>query len=377
MGTWNAASPAELELAAWEQQDRAEAVAASGSAAPATYRPLPDPPAVYTHVGHAAQYGRGRRNGRTIRFLALHVTDVNGTALGAASYDARRPDQVSATAFAGPNGELVLDVAEADRAFTTGRWNDESASLEIVGHDEWTAAQWRARPRQLEAIVRWLVDLCQRHNIPAVWLDADDVAAGASRQGAAPVQGVNRGITDHLNANLAARALGASTSSTSHVCVGAGLRSIVIAELIPEAARRLAGTTPPTRPPATTWRPPMTALHMADPEPRLVDTRIALGLARPVLDSSFTIVLPDDHDPTAAILHVTTVGASGAGYLTLYGDNAGNTSKLNYAPGDPSPQANTTLVNVGRDTAGRPVVRGMMRGAGTAELIVDLVAVIA
>ena len=120
----------------------------------------------------------------------------------------------------------------------------------------------------------------------------------------------------------------------------------------------------------------MTALHMLDREVRLVDTREALGFRRPTLDSSFTIPIPADHDPTAAVLHITTTAAAGPGYVTLYGDNAGNTSKLNYAAGDLSPQANTTLVNVGRDATGRPVVRGMMRGAHVADLIVDLVAVI-
>ena len=120
----------------------------------------------------------------------------------------------------------------------------------------------------------------------------------------------------------------------------------------------------------------MTALHMLEPELRLVDTRTGLGLNRPAADSSFEVELPADHAPTAAVVTVTVVGARGAGYLALWGDRPGESSKLNYAPGDPSPQANTTLVAVGRNTAGRPVVRGALRNA-SAELIIDLVAVIA
>lgn len=243
MGTFSTATPAVLRLEAWEETARATAIAATGSPSPVPFAALPalDP---YTHLGHAAQYGKGRRNGRTVRMIVLHITDVDGSALGAASYDARRADLVSATAFIGPNGEIVYDVSEDDRPYTTGRWNDETLAAEIVGHDEWTSAQWRARPRQLEGIVRWLVAVCRRHDVPPVWLDAAAVAQGASRQGELPVQGTRRGITDHLHANLAARSLGASVASTSHICVGPGLRAIVLGELLPEVARRLAPVPP-------------------------------------------------------------------------------------------------------------------------------------
>lgn len=378
MGTFSTSTPAELRLEAWEAAQRATAIAASGSPSPARFAPISPAPPVYTHVGHDAQYGRGRRNGRSVRILILHTTESD-TFVGSMSYGARRPDSVSATAYAGANGELGYAVPEADRPYTTGRWNDESLALEIIGRAAWTADQWRARPRQLEGITRILVDWCQRYGIPAVWLDAAAIAEGASRQSTSPVQGRRRGIADHLEANRAAIALGGSAAQYSHHDIGAGLRSIVLGELIPEAARRLAGTTPrpPVTPPTTPpqWRPPMSALHMLEPELRLVDTRVSLGIGKPAADSTFEIVLPADHAPTAAVLHVTIVGAAGSGYLALWGEQAGQTSKLNYAPGDPSAQCNTTLVAVGRNAAGAPVVRGVLRVA-SAELIVDLVAVI-
>ena len=383
MGTFTTTTPAELVLAPWEAADRARAIAASGSPSPSPFAPIPSPPAVYTHVGRDAQYGAGRRNGRTARLLILHTTEGDSFT-GSLSYGARRTDTVSATAYAGANGELGYTVPETDRPFTTGRWNDESLTLEICGRAAWTADQWHARPRQLEAIVRLLVDWCTRYSIPARWLDPAAIAAGASREGTTPRQGHTAGICDHRAANDAAIELGGSPAKYSHTDIGAGLRTIVRDELIPAVAWRLANITdpdptpapptPPTTPP--TWRPPMTALHMLEPELRLVDTRTGLGLNRPAADSSFEVELPADHAPTAAVVTVTVVGARGAGYLALWGDRPGESSKLNYAPGDPSPQANTTLVAVGRNTAGRPVVRGALRNA-SAELIIDLVAVIA
>lgn len=242
MGTFSAEQPARLRLSATEEADRRNAIAATGSPSPTPFAPIGSPPAIYSHIGHDAQYGTGRRNGRTIRLLILHTTE-GGTLVNDMSYAARRPELVSSSAYVGELGELGYGVPEADRPYTTGRWNDESLAAEIVGYAAWTEAQWRARPLQLEGITRLLVDWCRRHSIPPRWLTAEQITEGASKQSATPVAGVNAGICDHLEANLAARLLGASTSSTTHSDVGPALRRIVITELIPEASRRLAGAT--------------------------------------------------------------------------------------------------------------------------------------
>lgn len=253
-----------LKLEPWEEIQRKASITAKGSPSPIPYAPIHPVPSIYTHVGHAAQYGIGRRNGRTIRMIILHITDVDGSALGAASYDARRSDLVSANAFVGPKGEIVLDVAEENRAFTTGRWIDESLAAEIVGHDEWSPSQWRARPLQMEGITRLLVWWCKEYNIPVSWLSPAEVAEGASRLGTPPVQGIQRGITDHKDANLAARLLGASIASTTHICVGPGLRTVLHEDIFPEVRRRLnQQPTPPQPNPTPTPIPPITPV---DPE---------------------------------------------------------------------------------------------------------------
>jgi len=107
----------------------------------------------------------------------------------------------------------------------------------------------------MDAITRLLTDWCKRYVIPVEWLSPTQVAEGASRLGASPVQGINRGITDHLNANLAARLLGASAASTSHICVGPGLRTVLFEDVLPEVIRRLAQTPTPI-PPTPTPIPP-------------------------------------------------------------------------------------------------------------------------
>ena len=244
MASFTPESPYKLTLSSSEELQRETAIKATGSPSPIPFAPITPVPTIYSHVGHAAQYGSGRRSGRTIRMIVLHVTDSDSTALGAAAYDARRPDSVSANAFVGPNGEIVYDVSESDRAFTTGRWNDESLGVEIVGKAAWTDAQWRVRSAQLESIVKLLVFWCKKYQIPAVWLVSSAVAQGASLQSNPPVQGVNRGITDHFTANQAAISLGGSPAQYSHTCVGSALRAIVTNELIAEVARRLNQSTP-------------------------------------------------------------------------------------------------------------------------------------
>lgn len=339
MGTFDTATPKRLQLAAWEQTQRTTNVAATGSAAPATYAPIVPPSPVFTHIGHAAQYGRGRRNGRTVRMLVLHVTDVDGSMLGAMSYDARRPEMVSAHAFAGPLGELGAQVPDADRAFTTGRWNDEADELEIVGHDEWTAAQWRARPAQMEAIVRWLVDRCQRWDIPPRWMDRGTIAKGASRHGQTPVQGTERGICDHLEANLAARDLGA-TSGTGHVCVGPGLRTVLFDDLIPEVARRLSPTTPPQEAPE---------MSVLDDPVRLIDTRPLGAVVAPEQRLAIPTAPGRPAWARAAVVNIVATQCAGPGFLTAWrGGPRPATSNVNYERAGQTVE-NLAMVPIGTD----------------------------
>lgn len=247
MGSFSTTTPAILRLEAWEEKERAANIAATGSPSPVPFRPL-SPVAPYTHLGHDSQYGAGRRNGRTIRLIILHTTESDGF-LNSMSYGARRPDQVSATCYSGKDGELGYTVSESDRPYTTKRWNDESITVEICGKAAYTTAQWRARPKQLASLTNLLFTWCQRWAVPAVWLWKAEIAQGASPHGASPVQGVNYGICDHLEANLAAILLGAAPKDYSHVDIGPGLRTIVINEIIPEVARRLGGSVPVPVPP--------------------------------------------------------------------------------------------------------------------------------
>jgi hypothetical protein len=225
--------------AASAKQKRPANVRATGSAAPPDYTPLPAAPSdVYTLRSHAAQYGTGRRYGIKIRCLILHTTESEHF-INTITYDMWRPETVSASAFAGPAGELSIGIADNDRPWTTGRWNDESLTLEIVGRAAWTADQWRARPAQLEAVVKWIVDNCQRHNLPAVWITAAEFTVGASRAGDPLRAGTARGVIDHRTANDAAIMLGHDRAKYSHTDVGPGLRSVIIEDLLPEARRRL------------------------------------------------------------------------------------------------------------------------------------------
>lgn len=376
----------------WARRARPANVRATGSAAPEQYAPIPTIPAgsVYTHRGHAAQYGRGRRNGRTIRAIVLHTTESGtpeptaGQFASSMTYDAWRPDQVSATAYVGALGEIGYTVPETDRPYTTGRWNDETLSVEIVGRAGWTPAQWNARPAQLAAVVDLLVDWCRRHSIPPVWLSEEEFAEGASRHGQPPRQGTRRGIVDHLEANLAARRLG-GTSGLSHTDIGPGLRAVFFASILPVVAARLAPA-PPTPPPPTPPPPPPVPELPTRPAPpyvpptaspvsdrfelvsqsRIVDTRAdRYGKVTPA--APLTVTVPDAAGAVAATVTVTVTGAEAAGYVTAWaGGPRPNVSCLNYAAGQAA--ANTLPVQL--DGAGR--FRVFV--AAPAHLVVDVVA---
>lgn len=222
------------------------------SGAPTLFTPITPAPEIYTDAGRANQYGAGRRNGRTVRVIIVHETEGGGLDddrrdfVASMQYSAYRAEDVSATAYVGRSGDIGYDVPEKDRPFTTGRWNDESLSVEIDGRAAWTRAQWLAAPAQIEAVIELLVDWCQRFDIPPDFLSAGEVAYGASRQSSTPVQGLNRGITDHRTANAAAIALGGSPATYSHTCPGDAFHALLIDEIVPEVARRLDGTPDPT-----------------------------------------------------------------------------------------------------------------------------------
>lgn len=361
-----------FEPGSYARSKRPANVRATGSAAPEEYSPLPAAPSdIFTHRSHAAQYGRGRRYGIGIRALILHTTEGESFA-GSVGYNTWRPETVSSTAHAGPSGELAIEIDEANRPWTTGRWNDESITLEIVGRAAWSEAQWRARPLQLEAITRWLVDGCRRHKIPPVLLTAAQFAEGASRAGESPLRaGSRRGIVDHRTANDAAIALGHDPGKYSHWDIGPGLRRVVAADIIPEVARRLGNPTPPTPDPIT-WTPGGTVLHTTTPKARLVDTRSGLGAPAGRLDPGevLEVGIPAPQGVTAntAIVNVTVVAPDAAGHLQVDGATFGDASDGNFAAGDV--RACPTIAAV---TGGKIRLR---LARASAHVVVDLMGVV-
>jgi hypothetical protein len=359
--------PTPHELPEWARLRRPANVRATGSDAPEEYSPLVAPPgSVYTVVGHDAQYGRGRRNGRTIRAIILHTTEGDSFS-SSMTYNAWRPEQVSATAHVGQAGEIGLGVPEVDRSWTTGRWNDEVLNVEINGRASDTAAEWLSRPRQMASLADLLEDWCRRHKIPALWLTAAQFAEGASPQSTSPRAGTRRGIVDHLEANRAAILLGGSTAQYSHHDIGPGLRWVVIGEIIPEVAARLGSPPAPPDLPPYVPNPGGTvsdSFHFERPPRRLLDTRSGPG--RRTAGQSTSI----DTGAAGAIgaqVTITVTQPDAHGFVSAWAGGARpNVSCLNFAAGETV--ANTTAVEL--DAAGRFVVANI--GAGT-HLIVDLV----
>lgn len=346
-----------IVLSKIEEASRARNIMAQNSPSPIPYSPITpvlDP--IYTYVGHAAQYGVGRRNGRTVRILILHTTESSGeNFIGGMHYEAWRGEQVSCTALAGRDGELGYDVAEDNRPFTTGRWNDESETLEIDGKAGWNDAQWRSRPRQLQAIEDWLVSRCRYRDIPGEWLSGAEVAQGASREGTTPRQGVNRGISDHRTCNDAAISLGGSPTKYSHVDIGLALRTIVMNEIIPRVRARLEGVILPNPgPTADPYEVKMETLTMWPNLPRY-DSRGLPGQSWTAnkMNAGVTRAIDcPDANATAAFVHITAVNTEGDGFFTFF---AGPTEQSPVPDGATCNYKANTVSDVG---ALVPVVNG-------------------
>lgn len=222
-----------IQLSAWELRDRGK-----------PFVPLTPPPgSCYTHAGHARHYGGPNRRGFVANVIVLHTTESPGATLdGSLRYDARRPDQVSATAIVGEQG-IGYDVPEECRAFTNARFTDVTLTCEIIATAGWSTAEWRSRGRTLEHVAVLLADWSRRHSIPLRWLTPAQLLAGES------------GVCDHLICNEAAWLEDPSRRGRSpftHTDTGPGLRALV-PELLARATEILAPPEPtplPTEPDA-------------------------------------------------------------------------------------------------------------------------------
>lgn len=339
-------------------------VRATGSAAPEQYSPLPESvtSSIFTHRSHAAQYGAGRRYGIGIRAAVLHTTEGENF-LNSIGYNTWRPETVSSSAHAGPEGELAIEIADVNRPWTTGRWNDETLSLEIVGRAAWSAATWRSRPKQMEAIVVWMVDVARRHGLPPVWLTPAQFAEGASRANQSPlVAGRRRGFIDHHGANQAAISLGHDPGKYSHHDIGPGLRAVVVEDIMPEVVRRLAGVDP--SPPVTL--PGGTVLHTLEPHQRLIDTRDSRG---PVTSDEVLLVPIPFPEAKTAIVNVTVVNPTAGCHVQVTGKDFGIASTGNAEAGSVRPSPCIAAVIDGHVSVR---IGGSKSNPPSAHLIVDL-----
>ena len=364
-----------ISLTPSEQAQRATSITKNNSAAPISFYPLKPPGPEYDWAGHAANYGAGRRYGIEIRCGIYHVTESDSTIEQALRYDARRSESVSTTAFAGPGGELGIDVAEHDRPWTTGRWNDESVSLEVTGLTAWSAAKWRSRLEQMEAITVWTVGVCQRHNLPPTWLTPEVFKIGASIAGQSPLRaGTRPGFIDHYGANIAAIALGHSPSKYSHHDIGTGLRTVINEDILPEANRRLGLN--PERPQIMDFNLVYGGgtLLLPDAAPvRIADSRTGLVLPKGLVEPGLVhiqIPHPGQPIPRSAVVNITTLNATNSGYARVWGFKSGDGSNSNWVAGG-SPDPASAIALVGANEA----ITIEIVGAST-HLIVDLMAII-
>ncbi|MFN0027717.1 MAG: N-acetylmuramoyl-L-alanine amidase [Acidimicrobiales bacterium] len=133
---------------------------------------------------------------RPIRLIVLHTAQspcAIGAARGIATHLAN-PAVKASCHYAVDPAEVVVQVPEADTAWCAPGANADGVQIEQAGRAEFTAHDWSSGLAELmlrTQVAPLVADICARNQLPAVWLDAAAVAAGAL------------GITDHATVNAA------------------------------------------------------------------------------------------------------------------------------------------------------------------------------
>lgn len=160
---------------------------------------LPDLPFI-----QARQFRRGHM--RAITHVVLHdaeCSESKGAARAVASYFASLTRPASAH-YVIDDREIICCVLPTDVAFAAPPINDTGLHIELCGYAKQTAADWADTysAAQLELAAELVAELCDRYQIPPVFVDA----AGLVR--------AERGITTHAQVSRAWR-------KTDHVDPGA------------------------------------------------------------------------------------------------------------------------------------------------------------
>ncbi|MFN0028420.1 MAG: N-acetylmuramoyl-L-alanine amidase [Acidimicrobiales bacterium] len=133
---------------------------------------------------------------RPIRLIVLHTAQsacTVGAARNIATYLAKPAVKASCHYVVDPS-EVVAQVPEGDTAWCAPGANADGIQVEQAGRAEFTAYEWGSGLCELmlrTQLAPLLADICRRHSLPPVWLNALQVAAG------------NLGITDHATVNAA------------------------------------------------------------------------------------------------------------------------------------------------------------------------------
>lgn len=122
------------------------------------------------------------RNGARVRLVVLHTTEGMMRAVALRDWKSwpgsshASCDETGALLSGSRDGFVDYDRA----SWTLRSGNPISDNLEMCAWARWSRSEWLARPALLEAAARWVAERCRARNIPAVWLSAAQVRAGAA-----------------------------------------------------------------------------------------------------------------------------------------------------------------------------------------------------
>lgn len=140
-----------------------------------------------------------RTGGRRVDLVVIHSMEAPekpATAENVARWFAGPSAPKASAHYCVDQDSIVQGVLERDVAWAAPGANHDGIQVELAGYARQTRSDWFDPPSRAmleRQVVPLVADICRRHRIPAVWLTATDLQAGA------------KGITSHVNVSRAFR----------------------------------------------------------------------------------------------------------------------------------------------------------------------------
>lgn len=117
-----------------------------------------------TYIAHSNNYQKSR-NGKTICKITPHIMAGILTGKQCAVNIFQRPDKIASANYCiGNAGDIVCNVYEEDRAYTSADANNDNQAITIEISNNALGGDWTISNEAWNSLVALCVDVCKRYN---------------------------------------------------------------------------------------------------------------------------------------------------------------------------------------------------------------------